>query len=40
MNEKRKVFISKQKTDTKNGLENAMTNAIKEQAKKKKYTWE
>ncbi|MBP0904620.1 VWA domain-containing protein [Mariniflexile gromovii] len=40
LNEKRKVFISKQKTDTKNGLENAMTNAIKEQAKRKKYTWE
>jgi hypothetical protein len=36
---KRKIYISEQKTDTKNGLENAMTNAIKEQAKKKKYTW-
>lgn len=39
LNAKRKVYISEQKTDTKNGLENAMTNAIKEQAKKKKYTW-
>ncbi|CAH8281345.1 von Willebrand factor type A domain-containing protein [Mariniflexile fucanivorans] len=40
LNEKRKVFISEQKTDAKNGLENAMTNAIKEQAKRKKYTWQ
>ncbi|MFI0428567.1 VWA domain-containing protein [Mariniflexile sp. HMF6888] len=39
LNAKRKIYISEQKTDTKNGLENAMTNAIKEQAKKKKYTW-
>ncbi|MEN3323450.1 vWA domain-containing protein [Mariniflexile soesokkakense] len=39
LNAKRKVHISEQKTDAKNGLENAMTNAIKEQAKKKKYTW-
>jgi len=30
----------KQKKDDANGLENAMINAIKEQAKKKKYTWE
>lgn len=37
---KRKVYISEQKTsNTNNGLENAMTKAIKEQAKKKKYTW-
>ncbi|MGC1203489.1 MAG: vWA domain-containing protein [Flavobacteriaceae bacterium] len=40
LNEKRKVFISKQKTESKNGLENALTKAIKEQAKKKKYSWE
>lgn len=39
LNEKRKVFISEQKTDTQNGLENALTKAIKEQAKKKRYTW-
>ncbi|WP_308991387.1 vWA domain-containing protein [Mariniflexile litorale] len=39
LNAKRKVYISEQKKDNKNGLENAMTNAIKEQAKKKKYTW-
>jgi len=39
LNAKRKTFISKQKTDDKNGLENAMTNAIKAQAKKKNYTW-
>ena len=40
LNTKRKVYISEQKTENKNGLENAMTKAIKEQAKKKKYTWE
>lgn len=40
LNTKRKVFISQQKTENKNGLENALTKAIKEQAKKKKYTWE
>jgi hypothetical protein len=40
LNTKRKVYISEQKTETKNGLENAMTKAIKEQAKKKKYSWE
>ncbi len=40
LNTKRKVYISEQKTETKNGLENAMTKAIKEQAKKKQYTWE
>ena len=39
LNAKRKVYISEQKTDTKNGLENAMTKAIKEQAKRKQYTW-
>lgn len=40
LNMRRKAYISEQKTDTKNGLENAMTNAIKEQAKKKQYTWQ
>ena len=40
LNAKRKVFISQQKTENKNGLENALTKAIKEQAKKKKYSWE
>lgn len=40
LNAKRKVYISKQKSDTKNGLENALTKAIKEQAKKKNYSWE
>ncbi len=40
LNTKRKVYISEQKNETKNGLENAMTKAIKEQAKKKKYSWE
>jgi len=39
LNAKRKTYIAKQKTDGDNGLENAMTKAIKEQAKKKKYTW-
>lgn len=39
LNSKRKAYISKQKTTAANGLENAMTKAIKEQAKKKKYTW-
>ncbi|MFI1744408.1 vWA domain-containing protein [Thalassobellus sediminis] len=36
---KRKVYIAEHKTKNTNGLENAMTKAIKEQAKKKKYTW-
>lgn len=40
LNTKRKVYISQQKTENKNGLENALTKAIKEQAKKKKYSWE
>ena len=40
LNAKRKSYISKQKSVQSNNLENAMTNAIKEQAKKKKYTWE
>ena len=40
LNIKRKDFISKHKTEKANGLENAMTKAIKTQAKKKQYTWE
>ena len=40
LNIKRKDYVLKQKKDNTNGLENAMTKAIKEQAKKKKYTWE
>jgi len=40
LNTKRKVYISEQKTENKNGLENALTKAIKEQAKKKDYSWE
>ena len=40
LNAKRKVFISQQKVESKNGLENALTKAIKEQAKRKKYSWE
>ncbi|NMH87584.1 vWA domain-containing protein [Flavivirga algicola] len=39
LNTKRKSYIAKQKKDTDNGLENAMTKAIKEQAKRKKYRW-
>ncbi len=39
LNKKRKAYISKNKKETSNGLENAMTKAIKTQAKKKKYTW-
>ena len=40
LNAKRKDYVLKQKKENTNGLENAMTKAIKEQAKKKKYTWE
>jgi hypothetical protein len=40
LNEKRRLYImQQQKTDT-NGLENAMINAIKTQAKQKNYKWE
>jgi len=39
LNIKRKTYISKKQTNANNGLENAMTKAIKTQAKKKKYTW-
>lgn len=40
LNAKRKVYISEQKTTNSNELENAMTKAIKAQAKKKNYSWE
>ena len=41
LNIKRTKYISDNtKTKNNNGLENAMTKAIKEQAKKKKYTWD
>ncbi len=39
LNSKRKLYISEHTKEDANGLENAMTKAIKEQAKKKKYTW-
>jgi len=39
LNAKRNAYVLEQKKDDANGLENAMTNAIKEQAKRKKYTW-
>ncbi|TBN01854.1 VWA domain-containing protein [Hyunsoonleella flava] len=39
LNKKRKTYISEKENNTENGLENAMTKAIKIQAKKKKYTW-
>ncbi|MDO5979464.1 vWA domain-containing protein [Flavivirga spongiicola] len=39
LNTKRKEYIAKQKKGVDNGLENAMTKAIKEQAKRKKYSW-
>ena len=40
LNTKRKDYISKQNKEKENGLENAMTKAIREQAKKKSYTWQ
>ncbi|WP_248724229.1 hypothetical protein [Seonamhaeicola sp. ML3] len=41
LNVKRTKYLSEQtKTDKNNGLENAMSKAIKEQAKKKKYIWD
>ncbi|WP_299551840.1 vWA domain-containing protein [Seonamhaeicola sp.] len=41
LNVKRTKYISEQsRTKNTNGLENAMTKAIKEQAKKKQYTWD
>ncbi|PQV46009.1 von Willebrand factor type A domain-containing protein [Jejuia pallidilutea] len=39
LNEKRRIYISEKQSANSNALENAMTKAIKTQAKKKKYTW-
>ena len=39
LNKKRRDFIAKQKKDTSNGLESAMIDALKKQARKKDYTW-
>ncbi len=39
LNEKRRIYVSEKESASSNGLENAMTKAIKTQAKKKKYTW-
>ncbi|AUP78865.1 vWA domain-containing protein [Flavivirga eckloniae] len=40
LNKKRKTYVAEQKKEgAKNGLENAMTKAIKEQAQRKKYSW-
>lgn len=39
LNEKRKIYILKHQKENSNGLENAMVKAIKEQAQKKKYSW-
>ncbi len=39
LNTKRRLFLSKQDKENSNGLENAMINAIKDQAKKKNYKW-
>ncbi|MDO5972411.1 VWA domain-containing protein [Flavivirga aquimarina] len=39
LNAKRKSYIADKKKEADNGLENAMTKAIKEQAKRKKYSW-
>lgn len=39
LNKKRKIYTSEKQKNTANGLENAMTKAIKTQAKKKRYTW-
>ena len=40
LNIKRKKFIAQKNSDKNNGLESAMVNAIKTQAKKKNYLWE
>ncbi len=40
LNIKRKLFLSEQQKENSNGLENAMVNAIKAQAKKKNYKWD
>jgi len=40
LNTKRRAYISSKQKDIKNGLENAMIQAIKTQAKKKNYQWD
>ena len=40
LNEQRRVYIASQKSTTTNGLESAMIEALKKQAKKKNYTWD
>ena len=40
LNEQRRKFIAEQSKETNNGLESAMVEAIKKQAKKKNYTWQ
>lgn len=39
LNKQRREFIAEQKKDNANGLESAMVEALKKQAKKKDYTW-
>ncbi|KJD32470.1 von Willebrand factor type A [Tamlana nanhaiensis] len=39
LNKKRTEYVLKQQKEKTNGLENAMIKAIKDQAKKKKYSW-
>lgn len=40
LNKQRREFISNKKSETSNGLESAMIDALKRQAKKKSYTWD
>jgi len=40
LNEQRRKYIAEHSKETNNGLENAMVEAIKKQAKKKNYTWQ
>ncbi|MBT8261670.1 MAG: VWA domain-containing protein [Bacteroidia bacterium] len=40
LNEKRRKFIAEKKSDTDNGLESAMIQALKKQAEKKDYNWD
>ena len=40
LNKQRRVYIANKTTKDSNGLENAMINAIKSQAKLKNYSWE
>lgn len=39
LNKQRRAFIAEQKKDNSNGLESAMIEALKKQARKKDYTW-